>query len=586
MEVRKLIIERFRGIQSCEWNLRSRIVCIVGSGGTTKTTLLDAIGLALSRSYRPQFTDADFWRGDTSSPVRITVAVTQPPRELITEATFGLERSGIGPDGTLHHDPIQDTEPCLLIRLQVDSSLEPIWTVVRPDEEDGRPITAGQRAKLGFFRLGEDVDAHLRWGRSSALSALTESQSDAASVVLDAHRHARNAAFGLGNASLQHAADTVKRTAQALGARAYDTLRAGLDAVGSSSAGLVLHNDTIPLTREGLGTRRLTSLAIQNEAVEGGSIIAIDEVEHGLEPHRLVHLLHRLRVFAEAQEIQVFLTTHSELTATALRAQDLVVARSHGGVTTVSGVDGSLDEVQGTVRSAPAALLARRIIVVEGSTEVGFVRQLCRHWETRDVDGRGQLTAATAGLAVVNGGGGASAAQRTKVFVSLGYPCALLLDNDDRSVDSAVAEAEASGATLIRWTGGRALEDEIVHELDDEGVRRFVEVAAESLGEESVRDRIADRLGVSQRIGLDPKSWRDDDHDDGAIRTAIACAATGRSLNADGTIGRQEAKRGWFKREDGGEELAHLVCAHGAALRETHLARQLVQLRRFVYVNP
>jgi putative ATP-dependent endonuclease of the OLD family len=451
---------------------------------------------------------------------------------------------------------------------------------------DSRPITAGQRAKLGFFRLGEDVDAHLRWGRSSALSALTESQSDAASVVLDAHRHARDAAFDLGNASLQRAADTVKRGAQELGARVYDTIRAGLDAVGSSSAGLVLHNDTIPLTREGLGTRRLTSLAIQNEAVEGGSIIAIDEVEYGLEPHRLVHLLHRLRVSAEARQIQVFLTTHSELTVTALMAQDLAVARSHGGVTTVSDVDGSLDNVQGTVRSAPAALLGRRIIVVEGSTEVGFVRQLCRYWETRNVEGRGQLTAATAGLAVANGGGGASAAQRAKVFVSLGYPCALVLDNDDRSVDSVATEAEAAGVTLIRWTDGRALEDEIVRELDDDGVRCFVEVAAESLGEESVRDRIADRLGVTRLIGLDPTNWRDDDRDDATIRTAIACAATGRSLNADGTLGEQETKRGWFKREDGGEELAHLVCAHGAALRGTHLADQLVRLRKFVYVKP
>jgi hypothetical protein len=33
----------------------------------------------------------------------------------------------------------------------------------------------------------------------------------------------------------------------------------------------------------------VSTLAIQREAVQGGSIIAVDEVEHGLEPHRLIH---------------------------------------------------------------------------------------------------------------------------------------------------------------------------------------------------------------------------------------------------------------------------------------------------------
>ncbi|WP_175272027.1 ATP-binding protein [Prescottella equi] len=58
--------------------------------------------------------------------------------------------------------------------------------------------------------------------------------------------------------------------------------------------GLDPHGD-VPLSSFGLGTRRLTSLSIQDEAMDGGSIIAIDEVEHGLEPHRLAQTLRHLK---------------------------------------------------------------------------------------------------------------------------------------------------------------------------------------------------------------------------------------------------------------------------------------------------
>ncbi|MBM4591325.1 AAA family ATPase [Rhodococcus hoagii] len=57
----------------------------------------------------------------------------------------------------------------------------------------------------------------------------------------------------------------------------------------------MLHDGDVPLSSLGLGTRRLTSLSIQDQAMDDGSIIAIDEVEHGLEPHRLAQVLHHLK---------------------------------------------------------------------------------------------------------------------------------------------------------------------------------------------------------------------------------------------------------------------------------------------------
>src|SRR4051794_14801835 len=195
MRIRHVSIRNFRGIKECNWHIPARLVCLVGPGGSTKTTLLDALGLALSRSYRAQFTDADFYGCDTDKAIRIEVAVTELPDDLIQEKALGLDRSGIWPDGRLEHDPIEGTEECLLIRLEVDRALEPTWQVVRPGDDEGRSVTATQRQKLAFFRVGEYVDRQLRWSQASALSALTEGGTDATAVVVDAHRQARAAAF-------------------------------------------------------------------------------------------------------------------------------------------------------------------------------------------------------------------------------------------------------------------------------------------------------------------------------------------------------------------------------------------------------
>jgi putative ATP-dependent endonuclease of the OLD family len=313
MQIRRVYIENFRGIKRCEWVLSSRLLVLIGPGGSTKTTLLDAIGLALSRSYRPQFSDADFYRADTREPILIEVAVGELPLALAEERTFGFDRSGIDPSGKLHHDPSDGTEPCLLVRLTVDATLEPSWRVVRPGgEDDGQPISARQRQRLGFFRIGDAVDQHLRWGTASALSSMTEARTDAASVIVDAQRSARSAVFDAIPSTLQDVAAAVQVQSRALGAAPYESLRPGLDPAQSGSThSLVLHDENVPLTSEGLGTRRLTGLSIQERAVEGGSIIAVDEIEYGLEPHRLVHVLQYLRDRATPGQLQVILTTHS-----------------------------------------------------------------------------------------------------------------------------------------------------------------------------------------------------------------------------------------------------------------------------------
>jgi hypothetical protein len=588
VKIRSVSIKNFRGIRACEWKLDRRLACLVGPGDSTKTTILEAIGMALSRSYRPRFGDADFYRCNADEPIEIEIAVGDLPEELVAEQSLGKHRSGIRPDGSFEHDPVEGSEECLIVRLVVDRTLEPRWTVVRPGEgiDEGASISAAQRAALGYLRVGEDTDTHLRWGRGSALNDMSEDPAEAGSVVLAAHREARMAGFEAIPPQLQEAAAHVQKASRKLGAAAYRTLRPGLDPAGSSGRfPLLLHDEDIPLTSHGLGTKRLTGIAIQEHAVIGGSVIAVDEIEHGLDPHRLCHLLRYLKAATRRGDVQVILSTHSPVAITVLEAADICVVRSGHGNTTVAAVPPDLEEVQGALRHAPAALLGRRVLVGEGATEAGFVRRLCGYGDEK----RQRLnkpTSITAGVEIVNGGGGDQALQRAIVFSKLGYPSAVLIDNDDPEIEARVAEAKAAEVDVVRWSSGRAIEDEFAHALDAAGLREFVAVGIENRGEESIRAQVAGQLGrrSSELVGVDPFAWVEDG-DESTLREALAAAAKGhKGKLGDSGKARREARSAWFKREDHGERLAELWMAHHRDLRaESALPAVLNQVKAFVY---
>lgn len=574
MMLRRLRIEHFRGIESANWAIHQRLTSLVGAGDSTKTTLLDAIGLVLSPNYSPQFTDADFFDLDLTKNIVIEATITNLPDNLVKESQLGKDRSGILPDGTLVHDPVEEADECLVVRLTVTPELEPTWEVVRPDSEDARPISASQRRQLGFFRLGERADLHLRWARGSALSGLTDGSDGASSVVLDAHREARRAVFDAQSSALHDAASKVQRSAGNFGAGKFDELRPGLEPGSATSThSLMLHDGDLPLSSLGLGTRRLTSLSIQDQAMDDGSIIAIDEVEHGLEPHRLAQVLHHLKKRTEGGNLQVIMTTHSPIAVKTLSAVDLVVVRADGtGVTTCQPVPEGLDNVQGTFRIAPDALLGRRVLVGEGATEVGFLRGLLRHWDAQRIAAE-QPGAASLGVVLVNGGGGTQSTKRAQHFQQLGYPACLLVDNDDRAIDKSVKQAMDSGVSVYRWGPGRAIEDEIIQTLGAKGLQALVDLAVEIRGEHSIRANVGASLNNDQLTGTDFASWQAQAGvNETEIRGAIAAAATARDKE-------------WFKREDRGEELAEVVIRHWADLDSTHLMKVIDDLQDFAYAE-
>lgn len=593
MRVRRLIVENFRGIEFLDWRLDSRLVALVGAGDTTKTTVLEALTSVLTNRFSLNFTDADFFGCDTSKPIRIRAAVTELPKVLLEQRNFGDHLSGIDADGRLQHDPVSGSEVCLVVSLTVDETLEPVWSVVRPaeeqdedaeleefDDDEATRISAAQRAHLGCFRVGDYVDVHLRWSKGSALSALTTSRTTATNAVVDAQRQARQAVTLLQGTPLHKAAELARRAVIKLGGTSFGTLRPGLDpTAGSSTATLVLHDGVVPLTGFGLGTRRLTSLAIQQNAIVGGAIVAIDELESGLDPHRLIHLLRYLRGRTEEHDLQVFFTTHSPIVVQNLAVDEAHLVRSEEGTTTVEAVPADLSEAdtdtaQSLFRSKPSAILGRRVIVGEGATETGLLRRLLERWDVSDGDD-GNVTAVAAGAVVTNGDGDSHAPKRARSFAQLGYPTMLVVDNDTTGNAKALAKATQLGVEVVQWPTGMALEDAIVEALSVEGLQAVVDLAVDEIGEASVLASLSPWLTSAPDAPSIEDMIEADDED--TVRAAVAAAAKGLTDLA----GAKADSRAWFKREDRGERLADVLIEYWSDLEDSSLGEGLQEIREF-----
>jgi putative ATP-dependent endonuclease of the OLD family len=587
VQIRRVTVRNFRGIKSADWRLPAdRFVCLVGPGDSTKTSLLDVVSLVLSPRWNVQFNDADFYNCQVGEPIVLRAVIGDLPPRLLRDDAQGFELSGLRPGGELVHDPEEGTEPCLVIQLKVTDSLEPTWTVIRPGAgDDGVPFSARAREDLGVFRVDERIEAHLRWGRTSALTRLTARKSGADAVVTSAHRAARAAVFGAPPEALAAAAAEVEVAAQALGGTAFTRLQPGLDPAGSSSASaLLLHDEDVPLTGYGLGTRRLISLAIQEKAFSDGTILLIDEVEHGLEPHRLHHLLRHLKKRTGEGTGQVIMTTHSPMAVEALQARDISVVRSHAGTTTVRQVPDDLDEVQGALRAGPSAVLAGRVVVCEGKTEMGVVRSLLLHWDAQRIV-QGKAPHAALGVCQSDGQGSTKAPLRARILQELGYPALLVIDNDDPASDPGTAQAEEKGAEVIRWQPGHALEEEIADALSPAGLAALIGLAADIKGEESVRSGISARLDGSPKLsGLDPAAWATASRSIDDIRRAIGATAKGKKLSDKKANGKvKEESNSWFKQEESGEQLGALLAEHWNEIADAPLGQGLEKLYNFAY---
>jgi putative ATP-dependent endonuclease of the OLD family len=567
MQIRHVFIQNFRGIKKLDWTIQSPVVCLIGPGDSTKTTILDAIEFALSPKWNLTFEDCDFYLGNTDNPIEITVTVGQVPTELIKDDKFGLYTQGWNPiDGV--HDSLSD-EQVLSIRLQVSNSLEPEWTVINAIDLDGRPISSRDREKLGMNRLGIYIDKHLYWGQGSALSNLTvDKRENASPVIVQAHRMARESAK---IDEIQEFKDTISQAeyaARALGVKPKGTLRAALDprAINIGLGAITIHDDNIPIRLSGLGSRRLITLGIQLSCVEDGSPLLVDEIENGLEPHRIRHFLQYLQDLVNKNldaSGQVIMTSHSATVIVALAVENLHVVRSKDGDTTVTKASG---ELQGTVRKVPESLLGQKIVVCEGKTELGILQSMESYW----ISNKSKESFAYNGTVLVDGGGSDQSLKVASELARLGYSVCCFIDGDKLEIlNKNIRTMESSGVSIFHWVQDFATETRITSDFTWDVLKDMIDLAVKNFGEESVYAVICNELGQQAiKIGKDLDTWLANGITEKEIRTAISKASIDKN---------------WFKRIDFGEELGKLIIKDISNLRGKDTMSVLCKIEDWIY---
>ncbi len=530
-QIRKLDVLNFRSIRTLTWLPTPGINCLIGPGDSGKSTILDAIDLCMGARRMIQFTDSDFTDLAVDVPIQITVTLGALSDRLKTLDAYGLFLRGFdAASGEIEDEPQAGLETVLCLRLTVGADLEPVWTLVSDRAAalgSERYLAWSDRLDVAPTRIGSFSDVNLSWKRGSVLNKLSKEKPDASAILLGAARNAR-AQFGdTADEQLSEALAKVKEVADRLGIGDGKDLHAQLDAhsVSVSAGTISLHNGkSIPLKSMGIGSMRLLIAGLQREAAAGSAIVLVDEVEHGLEPHRIIQFLNALGAKDPEPSLQVFMTSHSPVVVRELGLTPLTIARrgKHGPDLKRAG---DHPELQGTARLFPEAFLAKSVLVCEGATEVGFVRGIDQ-W----LSARGRPSLHAAGTCLISGGGD-EMLKRASAFVALGYRTALLRDDDKRPDPAEEGSFELSGQ-VFKWQEGRKIEAEIFASIPPRAAIALLDLALEDLEQQVLDAQLASASGNKVSVA----SVREE-----ALAgelSAISREALGKS---SGT------KSGWFK---------------------------------------
>jgi putative ATP-dependent endonuclease of OLD family len=547
--IRKIEIANFRGIKQLVWCPSPGINCLIGAGDSGKSTVLDAIDLCLGARRNVQIFDADFFGLDITAPISITLTLGALDDSMSTLESFGAFLRGYhAATGVVEDEPSAGAEVVLCLNLTVASDLEPSWTLISDRaSQQGLVKTLAWKDRLALAptRIGALADYNLAWQRGSVLNRISEERADASAALVKAARDARGTFGDQAEQQLGEALGIVATTAQELGVHIGAKARALLDSHSVSFGGgtISLHNEGgIPLRSLGVGSTRLLVAGLQRKAASQASIVLSDELEYGLEPHRIARFLGSLGA-KEAAPLQAFLTTHSPVALRELSGGQLFVLRRSldGHEVRMVGAD---NDTQSTIRLYPEAFLAGSVIVCEGASEIGFLRGLDLHRVEH-----GGVSLAAQGIAMVDCGGGEPDRPyaRAAAFQLLGYRVMVVRDDDKKPTPAIEHAFLQAGGTVVAYRAGRALEDELFGSLTAAACQKLINYAYELHG-----DLIHEHLRTVSNNKLTVQAVWDE------IQNTLALSVPSRAMLGQAARIR---KAGWFKSISWMEDVARTIVA-------------------------
>ncbi len=540
MRIRKILISNFRSINSLEWHPHKNVNCLVGHGDIGKSTILDAIDWCLGAKRTLPVTDADFHQLDISNPIIIEITIGDLNDKLKTFDRYGLFLQGMNDDGTIEDEPISGAETVLTVRLLIEDDLDPQWSLLSQrakDQEVVRNLSWGDRLQVAPTRIGAYASNHLSWNKTSLLNRISEEKIDNSAAFAEAARQARLSFGESAGDQLDETLEIVENAADELGVNYGAEITALLDAnsVSFSGGNISLHDDQgISLKKMGLGSTRLLVAGLQKHVDKESNIILVDELEHGLEPHRISRFLTSLGTRDKKSNSQVFLTTHSPIVLRELSCDQLNIVRKSPSQYNILNVE-DVDNLQGTIRHSAEAFFGTNVIICEGATEVGLIRGLDLF---RSDQGLKTLTAA--GTVLVDAGGVTKIYNCASSFQHLKYKVSTLRDDDVKPKEVEEKAFTENNGMVFKWSEGLSIEQELFSCVTKETAIKLLDVAIELHGEELVHDHITS----AEKSAVNMEEWKEDLRED-----------------RQDTLGDAAKLGGWFKRISIMEDVARYIIA-------------------------
>jgi energy-coupling factor transporter ATP-binding protein EcfA2 len=540
-----LHIENFRGLQTFDHTFTDGLTCIIGRGDSGKSTILEALSLVFTSSYSVLFQDGDFYNCDVENPIVMQATVIAPPDKIMSK--FGNYVRGITQNGDISDDNMDSDEavgytPAMTIQLKVDRSLEPEWTMFTTREIQPAHLNGTDRAMFNCFYISDYSDRHFSLAKGTPLYALfsqmRNGDDDELIEALELAKIGREAKENFDNAigdKFKLILDQIIEQSKLIGLDVSE-IKTSIDQreVLLRENKISLHDGKKPLRLSGKGSKRLVSLAIQLSLTNPSGIILIDEIEQGLEPDRVQHLVNMLKT---RSNIQVILTTHSRDVITELPCSCLFIKRSWE-----NGLLNITTDLQGCVRANPEAFFAKRIIVCEGATEIGFIRAIDQYRQENYKKSMSYL-----GVRYANGTGN-SLVNYALAFKKLGYDTCLVCDSDDKSVNPKKGNVRNNNIPIFDCDSDCSLEQQIFTDVSWGIVKELIEYHKQINGKDdssvfsSVIEHIQNKFEYTT-------SWLD-------VETAELRAAIG--LSAKGGE-KKRSDKAWYKRTDHGFDIGSII---------------------------
>jgi ABC-type arginine transport system ATPase subunit len=388
MQIRRLTITRFRGIEHTVIHLGQRTV-LLGPNNAAKSTILEALDLALHPGLgRPRSVpdELDYFGRDPSQGFEVEVVLGALGTGFLAEVRDHLEGWDVAARQIVPEPDVAGGEPVVRVRVVGSADLDVAHEFSKP-ESNGARFGPRLRRDVGWLFDGRTRDPawQMTFHHGGVLDRLFEGEELAPAVD-----HVRTA---LGEGASAFSGDAaVLAVLSAIGAdlEALHLLDPGVvpgfELGGVSQRELlqtlrlalpVLPDVLIPLRRQGRGVQRLALVASLLRLAEQSDapppIGAFEEPEEALEPLRQTQMASLITRIADGGG-QVLVVTHSTEIARAFAVEDLhlVSADPRGG--TLSLRDSlSPRAKQGYERRLDgpvvAALFAAAPVLVEGPSD-------------------------------------------------------------------------------------------------------------------------------------------------------------------------------------------------------------------------